>query len=163
MKLLVVDSDRDLVEMFMGWLRMHGYEVYRAYDVERAKVVWQEKQPDLILIDTVLGEANILKLIRDVRSWHDALVMVITVEKDVNDEIRCLEGGVDDFLRKPFLPAQLLAHIHALSHRVRPTLEKRSVSIVTIGPLSVDMSQNQGRVHNHVFRLTPTESKILYL
>ncbi len=138
MKLLVVDSDRDLVEMLTNWLRMYGHEVYRAYDMERAKAVWQEQQPDLVLIDTVLGEANVLKLCREVRNRHDALMMVITDGRDVHDEIRCLEGGADDYLRKPFFPAQLLARIHALSRRGRSTLAQRPSSIITVGPIRVD-------------------------
>ncbi len=51
MKLLIVDTDRDLVEMLTSWLKMVGYEVYRAYTGERAKTEWEEQKPDLVLLE----------------------------------------------------------------------------------------------------------------
>ena len=50
MKLLLVDNDRDTVEMLMSWLKTLGYEVYRAYSGERAKVEWEEHKPDLVIL-----------------------------------------------------------------------------------------------------------------
>lgn len=54
MKLLVIDSDRDLVEMLTSWLKTLGYEVYRAYNSERARSEWLEQRPDLVIIDPML-------------------------------------------------------------------------------------------------------------
>ncbi len=162
MRLLIIDHDRDLVEMLMGWLKTLGYEVYRAYTGERARTEWIEHEPDLVLIDTALKGADALALCREMRSRHDALVLVMTDAKDVQDEIRCLESGADDYVRKPFFPAQLLARIHALSRRTRSTLEQRPPSVITIGPLFIDTLHNQVSVHGKVSRLTPTESKLLH-
>jgi DNA-binding response OmpR family regulator len=100
---------------------------------------------------------------RDMRHKHDALVLVMTDGKDVQDEVRSLESGADDYLRKPFFPAQLLARIHALSRRGRSTLAQRPSSIVTIGPIRVDSLHNEVSVHGKTVRLTPTESKMLHL
>src|SRR5579862_293369 len=115
MRLLIIDQDRHLVEMLISWLKTLGYEVYRAYTSERARTEWIEQHPDLVLIDTALKGVDALTLCREMRSKHDALVLVMTDGKDVQDEIRCLESVADDYLRKPFFPAQLLARIHALS------------------------------------------------
>ncbi|MBE3560496.1 MAG: response regulator transcription factor [Ktedonobacteraceae bacterium] len=163
MKLLVIDGDRDLVEMLTGWLKTLGYEVHRAYTAERARVEWLEQKPDLVIIDTALKEADMLALCRDMRSKHDALVLVVTDGKDVQDEVRCLESGADDYLRKPFFPSQLLARIRAVSRRVRSTLERRPSSKVTVGPISVDTLHNEATVNGRTIRLTPTESKLLHL
>src|SRR5438105_5538887 len=102
MKLLIVDPDRDLVEMLKSWLKTLGYEVYRAYTGERAKREWEEQEPDLVLLDTGVKDVDALALCREMRHTHDALVLVITEGKDVQDEVRCLESGADDYLRKPF-------------------------------------------------------------
>src|SRR5947209_20507592 len=138
MKLLVIDSDRDLVEMLTSWLKTLGYDVYRAYTAERAKVEWIEQQPDIVLLDTALKGVDMLALCRDLRTKHDALILVVTDGKDVQDEVRCLESGADDYLRKPFFPAQLLARIRAVSRRGRSTLAQRPSSPITIGPLTID-------------------------
>jgi DNA-binding response OmpR family regulator len=163
MRLLVIDSDRDLVEMLTSWLKTLGYEVHRAYDAERAKVEWLEQKPDLVIMDTAIKDADMLTVCRDLRDKHDALVLVVTDGKDVQDEVRCLESGADDYLRKPFFPSQLLARIRAVSRRARSTVERRPSSVVTVGPICVDTLHNEVTVNGKTVRLTPTESKLLHL
>ncbi len=163
MKLLVVDSDRDLVEMLTSWLKTLGYEVHRAYTAERAKIEWIEQRPDLVIMDTALKDVDMLSLCRELRNKHDALILVVTDGKDVQDEVRCLESGADDYLRKPFFPSQLLARIRAVSRRARSTLERRPSSVVTVGPICVDSLHNEVTIHGKMTRLTPTESKLLHL
>ena len=162
MKILVIDSDRDLVEMLMNWLKTTGYEVYRAYTVERAKSIWQEQHPDLIILDSALKDGDALGMCRDMRSIHDSLVLVVTDGKDVHDEVHCLNSGADDYLRKPFYPAQLLARIRSLTRRARSSLAQRPSAIVKVGPISVDSLHNEVTVHGKIFRLTPTEGKMLH-
>lgn len=163
MNLLVVDTDRNLVEMLTGWLKTLGHEVHRAYSGEQARAKWEERKPDMVIIDTVLGNTNVLALCQDMRHIHDALVLVVTDGKDVQDEIRCLEGGADDYLRKPFFPGQLLARINAISRRGRSTLSQRPASIVTVGPIRIDSLHHEVKISGHTLRLTPTESKLLHL
>jgi DNA-binding response OmpR family regulator len=163
MKLLIVDPDRDLVEMLKNWLKTLGYEVYRAYTGERAKIEWEEQEPDLVLLDTAIKDMDTLSMCRDMRHKHDALVLVMTDGKDVQDEVRSLESGADDYLRKPFFPAQLLARIHALSRRSRSTLAQRPSSIITVGPVQVDSLHNEVSIDGKTARMTPTESKLLHL
>ncbi|MDQ2713315.1 MAG: response regulator transcription factor [Chloroflexota bacterium] len=163
MRLLIIDSDRDLVEMLTSWLKMHGYEVSRAYNGERARTEWIEYQPDLVILDTALKDVDALAMCKDMRSKHDALVLVVTEGRDVQDEVRSLESGADDYLRKPFFPAQLLARIRAVSRRSRSTLGQRPSSIVTVGPVCVDSLHNEVSMNGKTTRLTPTEGKLLHL
>lgn len=163
MKLLIIDNDRNLVEMLSGWLRTLGYDVCRAYTAERAKREWEEQQPDLVILESALEDVDALKMIREMRSKHDALVLVLTACRDVQDEVRCLESGADDYLRKPFFPTQLLAHIHAVSRRGRSGFSQGPSSIISVGPIRVDSLHHEVSVHGRVARLTPTESRLLYL
>jgi DNA-binding response OmpR family regulator len=162
-KLLIVDPDRDLVEMLTSWLKTLGYEVYRAYSGERAQIEWEEQEPDIVLLDTTIKDMDALSMCQDLRHKHDALVLVMTDGKDVQDEVRCLESGADDYLRKPFFPSQLLARIHALSRRGRSSLAQRPSSIITVGPIRVDSLHNEVIIDGKMSRLTPTESKLLHL
>ena len=163
MKLLIVDPDRDLVEMLTSWLKSLGYEVYRAYTGDRAKVEWEEQEPDLVLLDTAIKDVNALEMCQKLRQAHDALVLIMTDSKSVQDEVHCLESGADDYLSKPFLPSQLLDRIHALSRRGRSSLAQRPSSIITVGPIRVDSLHNEVMVHGKMSRLTPTESRLLHL
>jgi len=162
MKLLIIDSDRDLVEMLTSWLKMIGYEVYRAYTVERAKVEWVEHQPDLVILDTSLHGIDMMSICRELRMKHDALVLVVSYGKDVQDEVRCLDAGADDYLRKPFFPSQLLARMRAISRRARTTLEQRPSSLIIVGPIHIDSLRNEVTMRGKTARLTPTESKMLH-
>jgi DNA-binding response OmpR family regulator len=163
MKLLLVDGDRHLIEMLKGWLKTLGYEVHRAYTGERAKKEWLEQRPDLVILDTTLKDVDALAMCRELRRVHDALVLVVTDGKSVQDEIHCLESGADDYLRKPFFPEQLLARIRAIGRRARSTLEQRPPSIITVGPIRLDSLHNEVSTNGKTMRLTPTESKLLHL
>ena len=163
MRLLIIDPDRDLVEMLTSWLKTLGYEVYRAYTGDRAKIEWEEKEPDLVLLDTAIKDVNALEMCQNLRHKHDALVLIMTDSKSVQDEVHCLESGADDYLRKPFFPSQLIARIHALSRRGRSSLAQRPSSIITVGPIQVDSLHNEVTIFGKIARLTPTESKLLHL
>jgi len=163
MKLLIVDHDRYLVEMLTSWLKTLGFDVYRAFTADRARSEWEEVQPDMVLLDTQLKDIDALHMCHEMQQRHDALVLVMTDGKDVQDEIECLESGADDYIRKPFFPSQLLARIRALSRRGRSTLQQRPSSIITVGPICVDSLHNEVTVNGKTTRLTPTEGKLLHL
>ena len=163
MKLLIVDTDRDLVDMLTGWLKTLGHDVRRAYSGEQARIAWEEQKPDLVILDTSLKDTDALAMCRDMRRRHDAFLFIVTDGTSVQDEIRCLEEGADDYMRKPFFPKQLLAHIRAISRRARFTLEQRPPAILTVGPIQVDSLHNEVRAHGKSSRLTPMESKLLHV
>lgn len=163
MKLLLVDSDRHMVEMLAGWLRTMGYDVSRAYTGARARIEWEEKQPDIVIIDTALKDEDALEMCREMQRQHDALVLVLTDCNDIQDEVRFLESVADDYLHKPFFPAQLIARLRAMSRRVRSTLKPRPSSRITVGQLAVDILNHEAYISGKTIRLTPTESKLLHL
>jgi DNA-binding response OmpR family regulator len=162
MKLLLVDNDHHMVEMLAGWLKSLGYEIYCTFTGEQARSKWMEHHPDLVIINSVLENTNVLALCRDLQSKHDALVLVVSEEQNFHEEVRCLESGADDYLRKPFFPTQLLARIHALSRRAHSAVPKHS-SLIKIGPLSINSAHNEVAVHGKTVRLTPTQGKLLRL
>jgi|SRR5579859_3404264 len=163
MKLLVIDSDRNMVEMLTAWLKTLGYQVNRAYTGEQAKVKWLEHQPDVVILERALPDVDALEMCNNLRSQHDALVVVITEGKDVFDEVRCLDAGVDDYLRKPFFPDQLLARIRAVTRRARSTVKLSPNSHIHVGPLNIDTLHNTVSLYGKIIQLTPTEGKLLTL
>ena len=88
MKLLIIDSNKDWVEMLMGWLKMHGFEVYRAYNGARARIEWMQQRPDLVILDPLLKDVDGLVLCQEMRSEHDALILIIADDVGVEVEIR---------------------------------------------------------------------------
>ena len=163
LNILVVDSDRDMVEMLTNWLRTRGYTVHFSFTADRIRTMWEEREPDLALVDVTMPGVDVLAICRELRSQHDALILAMATERDVQTEVQCLESGADAFLAKPFMPRQLLAHIHALGRRVRSTLQRQPSSLMVVGPIHFDASRNEVTVNGRMSRLTPTESRILQI
>src|SRR5690348_9082782 len=82
MKILIADGDRDLVEMLTSWLKALGYDVCRSYTGERARAEWMAQQPDLVILDPAMKDMDGLAMCREMRTKHDALVIVISDAKD---------------------------------------------------------------------------------
>jgi DNA-binding response OmpR family regulator len=163
MKILIVDNDRDWVEMLTSWLKKLGYEVYREYTGERAKIVWEKQQPDLVILDTNLKDVDALKMCWGMRGKHDALVLVTTNDQDPQLRVMCLESGADDYLLKPYSPAQLPAYINdAVARRGRLNLAEIPSSIITVGPICVDASHLEVSIDGKTKRLTAMESMVLH-
>jgi DNA-binding response OmpR family regulator len=163
MKLLIVDNDCDQVEMLTNWLKTLGYEVYHAYTGKQASQEWVLQRPDLVVIDPVLKDVDGLVLCQQMRDKHDTLVLATMCSSAVQDEVRCLDAGADDYLCKPFFPSQFLARIRALSRRGRSILLQPPSSVVAVGSIRVDFLHNQVTVGNKTMPLTPIESKLLHL
>jgi len=105
MKLLLVEDDRDMILMLKNWLNAHGYEIYCASTCEKASVLWLEQHPDLVIIDDDLSQQNLLAWCCKMRKIYDTLVFVMSSTRTVENELRWLEWGADNYLLKPFFPA----------------------------------------------------------
>lgn len=163
LNILVIDSDHDMVEMVTGWLRARGYTVHFCFSADKARALWLERKPELVIAEVKQSGVDIMEVCRELRVQHDALVLAVTEDPNPTIEAHCLESGADDFLPKPFLPKLLLAHLRALSRRVRSTLQRQPTSQFSIGPIRFDASRNEIVVNGRVSHLTPTESRILQI
>lgn len=163
MNILVLDSDHDMVEMLTSWLRSRAFTVHYSFSADKARAIWLERKPELVIVEVNLAGVDVLEMCRELRMQHDALVLVLSEEPSAKLEAYCLESGADAFLAKPFLPKLLLAHIHALSRRVRATLQRQPSSQFIVGPMRFDASRNEVRLNGKIAHLTPTESRILQI
>ncbi len=164
MKMLVADSDRDLVDMLTYWLRGHGYEMLRAFDGVQAVDQWRKGQPDLVLLDAELPRIDGFEVCRRLSGESTSLLLLIGSALTEDDEVRALSLGADDCLRKPLSPRSLLARIRALTRRaVAASHVAAGDSILTAGPIRLDAMRHQVSRDGHTPRLTPIESRLLHL
>jgi DNA-binding response OmpR family regulator len=163
MKILIADDDRELVDMLTYWLRAHGHQITVAFDGEQAMKRWREQPPDLVLLDIQMPRFDGFEVVRRMRGESNALVIVLTCCDREDDEVRALELGADDFLRKPFRPRQLLARIQAAGRRAFSVSNPINGSSITIGPISLDVSRHEVVRNGSRLRLTPIESRLLHL
>lgn len=163
MKILVVDDDREHVDILTYWLRGHGHEIVRAFDGEQAVARWREEKPDLVILDINLPKLDGFEVCRRMSGESNALVIVLTCHELEADEIRALDLGADDYLRKPFSASKLLARIRALARRANAAQHVSSASQVAVGPVSLDSMRHEAARNGARVRLTPIESRLLHL
>jgi len=163
MKILVADDDRDLVDLLTYWLKGHSFDVVRAFDGEQAIIKWREDKPDLVILDVEMPKLDGFEVCRRMSGESTALVLFLTCRDREVYEVRGLDLGADDYLRKPFAPKQLLARIRALTRRAAVAPHVSPNSLVTVGPITLDPMRHEVMRNGVKVRLTPTESRLLHL
>jgi len=161
-RILVVDDDREIVRLTRAYLEQSGYQVLVAYDGETALHILRREKPDLVILDLMLPDRHGYDVTRTVRGDATLAAMpiiMLTARVDDQDKIVGLELGADDYVTKPFNPAELMARIRAILRRAQgePALPK----MIRAGELVIDVDSYQVEVQNQPVRLTPTEFGLL--
>jgi DNA-binding response OmpR family regulator len=163
LKIMVADDDRDMVDMLSYWLKGHGYDVVRAFDGEQAIKRWRETLPDLVILDIQMPKLDGFEVCRQMRTETNSMVLILSAHDREDDEVRGLEMGADDYLRKPFSPRQLLARIKAIMRRSSNIGSGNASSAITVGSVTLDAMRHEVIREGTKVRLTPTESRLLHL
>ena len=117
-KILLVDDDRDLLEMLLSIFRRAGYtKLLTASSGPEALRVWKENQPDLIVLDVMMPGMDGFSVLKEIRRTSRVPVLMLTARGEAEDRIEGLEIGADDYLPKPFLPRELLLRAGAILSR----------------------------------------------
>ncbi|WP_129359950.1 MULTISPECIES: MtrAB system response regulator MtrA [Micrococcaceae] len=156
-RILVVDDDEALSEMVGIVLTNEGYEPTFCDAGDRAVSAFESYDPDLILLDLMLPGMSGIQVCERIRETSDVPVIMLTAKSDTEDVVRGLEAGADDYIAKPFKPAELLARIRT---RLR-TGDARSAERIEIGDLSIDLAGRAVTRGEATVRLTPLEYDLL--
>ncbi|MEI7745364.1 MAG: response regulator [Chloroflexota bacterium] len=123
-KVLVVDSDASVQRLLQSTLQQEGYEVVLAADGAEGLRIWQQDAPSLILIDVTVGVMDGYTVAQRIRAdeagAHHIPIIMLTTDRDVQQKVRALRAGADDYLVKPFHPAELIARMKSLLARFAP-------------------------------------------
>ena len=156
-RILVVDDDEALAEMVGIVLNNEGYEASFCETGDRAVSAVDSYDPDLILLDLMLPGMSGIEVCETLRETSDVPIIMLTAKSDTEDVVRGLEAGADDYIAKPFKPAELLARIRT---RLRAG-EVRSQEHLSIGDLDVDLAGRAVTRSGEPVRLTPLEYDLL--
>ena len=162
MKLLVVDDDRDLVELLDYALRREGYDVVRAYDGETAVEAVTREHPDLVVLDINLPKLTGFVVLERIRHVDDHVaVLLLSARQDESDILRGLQLGADDYITKPFRPKELVARVKAILRRSVRTRGRPAPSTYRTGDLILDEATHLVTANDVPVHLSPTEFKLL--
>jgi two-component system KDP operon response regulator KdpE len=159
-RILVVDDEPQIGRMLKISLGARGYEVAVESDGLAALDKAASWRPDLILLDLGLPRLDGLEVCRQLRSWSEVPIIVLTVRDAESDKVAALDLGADDYLTKPFGTNELLARIRvALRHAVR--LSATDEPIHQFGELTLDLARRLVSVRGQEVHLTPKEYELL--
>ncbi len=162
-KVLVVDDEKDLVDLITYNLQRNGYDVVSAFNGNAALEVAEREQPDLIVLDLMLpgidGTEVARRLKADARSANTPIIM-LTAKAEETDVVVGLTLGADDYVTKPFSMKILLARLASVLRRAEPVSPTED-GLLKAGPLSIDTSKHEVMVEGDTLRLTLTEFKLL--
>src|SRR5215207_8293321 len=116
---LIVEDERNLVSLIRGYLEREGFEIHEALDGLAALEVARSVNPDVVVLDWMLPKLDGMTVLRELRRFSDAYVIVLTARVEEVDRIVGLSAGADDYLKKPFSPGELVARIRAMLRRPR--------------------------------------------
>lgn len=153
----MVDDDEALAEMIGIVLRNDGFEAVYCADGAKALETFRTNKPDLVLLDLMLPGIDGIEICRLIRAESDVPIVMLTAKSDTSDVVRGLESGADDYVAKPFKPAELVARVRA---RLRPGDVKAPETLV-IGEITIDVAGHAVRRAGERVLLTPLEFDLL--
>jgi DNA-binding response OmpR family regulator len=161
-RILAVDDEPYMLDLLRVSLERQGLRLIEALDGAEALRLAREEQPDLVLLDLGLPDVDGLQVLADLRGQSSVPVIVVTVRSDEEDKIRGLELGADDYVTKPFSPAELGARIKAVLRRAQATTGGRLGRVAVDDYLAIDFDERIATVDRRVVPLRPTEHRLLY-
>lgn len=156
-KILVVDDDEALSEMIGIVLRNDGFEPTFCADGSQALAMFRSSRPDLVLLDLMLPGMDGIEVCQAIRAESDTPIVMLTAKSDTSDVVRGLESGADDYVPKPFKPAELVARVRA---RLREG-EQKAPETLKIADLTVDVAGHRVSRGGKDIALTPLEFDLL--
>lgn len=158
-RILVVDDEPQFLRALATNLRGAGYEVDTATTAAEALSTAALRPPDAFVLDLLLPDGSGTEVSRELRTWSDAPIVLVSAVGDEDEKIAALDAGADDYVTKPFAIGELLARLRAVLRRAGPPGDP----VVNVGSISIDLDKQAVAVDGKPVHLTPHEYRILRL
>jgi len=161
-KILIVDDEKNIVDILKFNLVKEGFQTVEAYDGEQAIECALKEKPDLILLDIMLPKMDGFTVCSKLRQSISTPIIMITAKEEEVDKVLGLELGADDYITKPFSPRELMARVKANLRRVSiESAATKECSTLKCGDLEIDVERYEVRRNNQVIELTLREFELL--
>ncbi len=160
--ILAVDDDKEIVKAIEIYLGKENYKIYKAYDGEQALEQIKQNQIHLVILDIMMPNKDGLETLEEIRKNKNIPVIMLSAKSEDIDKINGLNIGADDYITKPFNPAELIARVNAIIRRCsRNNISSEKESLIKTGDLTIDDELKKVVVDGKEVKLTPTEYNIL--
>jgi DNA-binding response OmpR family regulator len=162
--ILLVDDDRELIELLAFALRRAGLDPISAHDSTSALRQFEEHKPELAVLDINLGGSSGLDVLKELRQRSSLPVIMLTAMDSEDDKVRGLEAGADDYLTKPFSHRELIARIRAQLRRSgqEAAAHRAPETLLAVGSLTLNMAEHTVSRAGEPVNLTVTEFRLLH-
>ncbi|MEY9971575.1 two-component system response regulator ResD [Lysinibacillus sp. RC46] len=158
-KILVVEDEYAISQVLKAYLKKVGYDVMQCFNGGQALDIFQEVQPDLVLLDIMLPEKNGWLILKEIREVSSCPVIMLTALGDVNYRLEGFDQGADDYIAKPFIADEVVARVKAVLRRGKGSRE--SSEIKRFGGLEIDMKAHRVLLKGEEIILTPRDLSVL--
>src|SRR6266487_4033530 len=157
---LVVDDDRHIVQLVTLYLSKAGFRVLSANDSTEALRMVRQASPDLLVLDIMLPGPDGFEVCRALRRTSEVPIVILSARGSDLDKVAGLQFGADDYITKPFNPAELVARVQSVLRRSRAATEPSGEQI-SVGELKMDVRNRRALVKDTPLALTPKEFDLL--
>lgn len=158
---VIVIEDEPKIRRFVRMsLEAEGLQVFEADSLKRGLIEAGTRKPDMAVLDLGLPDGDGVDFIRDLRTWSDIPVIVLSARTSEADKVAALDAGADDYLTKPFGTAELMARVRAQLRR-RARAGKEGGSVCEFGEIRVDLTRRTIERSGQPIHLTPIEYRLL--
>ena len=162
--ILLCDDQPDIVNALKVYLSREDYQLFEAYNGIQAVEIASQQDIHLILMDVMMPQMDGLTAIKKIRQTSNVPIILLTAKSESEDVVLGLTVGADDYVTKPFVPAEVLARVRSQLRRYAMLGSRmENADEVTIGPITMDDSAKTVSVYGEPINLTPIEYSILRL
>lgn len=162
-KILVVDDDLNICELLKIYLENEKFTVYTANDGQTAVNTFNQKSPDLILLDIMLPKMDGWQVCREIRKTSEVPIIMISAKGEVFDRVLGLELGADDYVTKPFDAKEVVARVKAVLRRTKDDSDAPAEKkIVKYDKLEINIINYELKVNGAVIDTPPKELELIY-
>jgi DNA-binding response OmpR family regulator len=164
-EILIIEDDINIAEMERDYLQLNGYKSEIITDGAKGLKLALEGRYDLIIVDLMLPNVDGYEIIKEVRKKYEIPIIVVSARSEDIDKIRGLDFGADDYLTKPFSPAELTARVKSHINRYERLKgnDKSSSEIISHGGLEINTSSHRVLVYGKEIQMTSKEYSVLLL
>ena len=162
-KILIIEDEPSVLEAISAYLRKEGYELYTAERGYKGLEYTEDIAFDLIILDLMLPDISGEEICKRIRAKSNTYIFMLTAKSSLEERIRGLDLGADEYLVKPFSPREIVARVNALFRRIKDIPENKNVVAFNGGELVIDHDKREVRLRGDEVALTPIEFDILTL
>ena len=160
-RILIVDDDPGVLKSVRANLQGRDCETFMAMDGLEALQIIEKELPDLIILDITMPKMDGLEVCRQIREWSQIPIIMLSARHDIEEKVKCLNSGADDYITKPFGVTELTARVRAVLRRTKEAGTIPAMPSFTSGDLKINFVERRVTVAGHEAKLTPTEYNLL--